>query len=162
MLDISHALKNPGQVYPLEAEVSLPEMEAMGETLAFENARFVGELLGAGESVSVKGTVRADVIAHCARCLAPVRYAVETPVDETFVRAENASADSDAYPIVGTEIELMDLVRDAVVLDLPMRFLCKEDCKGLCPKCGANRNEHPCNCLEGDDDNPFAALRDLF
>ena len=119
MLDISHALKNPGQIYPLEAEVSLPEMEAMGETLAFENARFVGELLGAGESVSVKGTVRADVIAHCARCLAPVRYAVETPVDETFVRAENASADSDAYPIAGTEIELMDLVKDAVVLDLP-------------------------------------------
>ena len=139
MLDISHALKNPGQIYPLEAEVCLPDMEVMGETLSFENARFSGELLGAGESVSVKGTVRADVIAHCARCLAPVRHAV-----------------------AGTEIELMDLVKDAVVLDLPMRFLCKEDCKGLCPKCGANRNEHPCNCLEGDDDNPFAALRDLF
>ena len=91
-----------------------------------------------------------------------MRHAVETAVDETFVRAENASTDSDAYPIAGTEIELMDLVKDAVVLDLPMRFLCKEDCKGLCPKCGANRNEHPCNCLEGDDDNPFAALRDLF
>ena len=77
MLDISHALKNPGQIYPLEAEVCLPDMEVMGETLSFENARFSGELLGAGESVSVKGTVRADVIAHCARCLAPVRHAVE-------------------------------------------------------------------------------------
>lgn len=162
MLDISHALKNPGQIYPLCADVLLPDMDVMGETLSFEGARFEGELLGAGESVSVRGVVRADALAHCARCLAPVRYPVEARVDETFVRAENAGVDSDAYPIVGTEIELEDLVKDALVLNLPMRFLCSEDCRGLCPRCGANRNEHPCKCLEGDDDNPFAAIRDLF
>jgi len=162
MLDISHALKNPGQIYPLKAEVELPDMEIMGENLSFENACVEGELLGAGENVSVKGMVRADVLAHCARCLSPVRYPAETKVNETFVRAENAGADSDAYLIVGTEIGLEDLAKDAIVLDLPMRFLCSEDCLGLCPKCGGNRNERSCTCLEGDDDNPFAAIRDLF
>ena len=161
MLDISHALKNPGRIYPLDVEVQLPEMEIMGEVISFENGRIKGELLGTGESVSVKGTVSADVIAHCARCLAAVRTPLETQVKETFVRPEKAGADSDAYPIVGTEIELEDLAKDALVLDLPMRFLCSEDCKGLCPKCGANRNERSCKCQEGED-NPFAAIRDLF
>ena len=60
-------------------------------------------------------------------------------------------ADEDAYPLVDDELDLEPLVRDAVLLELPLAPLCREDCAGLCPQCGANRNEGACGCAAPRD-----------
>ena len=54
--------------------------------------------------------------------------------------------DEEAYPLTGDELDLEPLARDAVLLELPLAPLCSEDCRGLCPQCGANWNTEPCDC----------------
>ena len=59
-------------------------------------------------------------------------------------------------------IELTDAVRDALLLNMPMRVLCREDCRGICPRCGINLNKGPCTCQEGAEViNPFSALKNI-
>ena len=62
-----------------------------------------------------------------------------------------AGPEDELYPIADDTIDLGPLVRDAVVLELPMAPLCREDCAGLCPQCGANRNEGDCGCVAPRD-----------
>ena len=61
----------------------------------------------------------------------------------------------------GEKIDLTDLVREQILLDLPTQILCREDCKGLCQKCGANLNEVNCNCAENETDPRWSALKNL-
>ena len=154
-LDIRDALRRPGQSHPLHAALTLPEMDVLDERIAFGRIRLDGQYMGAGESVRVAGRITADVRAHCALCLEPVAAAVEARVDEVFVK----DADPDQYPLDGYKIELDKLVKDALLLELPMRFLCAGDCRGLCPVCGINRNLQRCTCQEGSGmDRPLSAL----
>ena len=70
--------------------------------------------------------------------------------------------DPDLYVFEASTIELTDAVRDALVMEIPTRIICSEDCKGLCPTCGVNRNLVSCTCQEGGEvTNPFAALKSI-
>jgi uncharacterized protein len=72
-------------------------------------------------------------------------------VRERYVEEEGADLDDEAYPLAGDVLDLEPLARDAVLLDLPLAPLCAEDCLGLCPQCGINRNEETCSCEEPAD-----------
>jgi uncharacterized protein len=102
--------------------------------------------------IDVEGTVRAPWVGTCRRCAEPVTGALQIDVRERFADDTLASAsDDELYPIVDEDIDLAPLVRDAIVLELPMAPLCREDCAGLCPQCGANRNEGDCGCVAPRD-----------
>lgn len=162
MLDIRNALKNPGQSYPLRAEISLPPMDVLSDEIAFEGVVLKGEFVGAGESVKIIGVCRATVAAHCALCLDELRESIEADVAEVFAKNPDAS-DPDQYPLSGYEIELDDIAKDALLLALPLRFLCKDDCLGLCPVCGQNLNHELCTCHEGHaQKHPLEALSGLL
>ncbi|HEX4161017.1 MAG TPA: DUF177 domain-containing protein [Acidimicrobiales bacterium] len=110
------------------------------------------ELVSFEGGIEVEGTVRAPWIGTCRRCAEPVEGELQIPVHERFADlAVAGSRDEDFYPIELDAIDLTPLVRDAVVLELPMAPLCKEDCAGLCPQCGANRNEGDCGCVAPRD-----------
>jgi uncharacterized protein len=127
------------------------------------------------ESVSggvlVRGTLRATARGSCARCLAPILRAWEAEVLELHRTApgrdeevfEDVDEDLDYALVDGdTQLELDQMVRDALVVGQPLRTLCRPDCAGLCPTCGADRNSEP--CAHGDDrpvDPRWGALRDL-
>jgi uncharacterized protein len=108
------------------------------------------------------GTVTAPWSGECRRCGGPVSGTVVAPVRERFVPAGEPGRDEDAYPFSGDEIDLEPLARDAVLLELPLAPLCSEECLGLCPRCGANRNEVGCACPPESDPRWSAldALRD--
>jgi uncharacterized protein len=106
----------------------------------------------------------------CARCIEPVEIPLEAEFDLIF---RPAAADSDATEraITAQETEigyylkdslsLEDVLREQVLLSLPVKTLCKPDCKGLCPRCGANRNSQPCSCDVGPSDPRWEALAGL-
>ncbi len=99
--------------------------------------------------VMVTGTVAAPWKGMCRRCAAPVEGMLRIPVRERFTEPGGGYGDpddDDAYPIVDDELDLGPMVRDAVVLELPLAPLCREDCQGLCPRCGCDRNEEACDC----------------
>ena len=161
-ISVSGALAKPGQTYPLEATTSLPEMEVVGDPVQFEDLVGKGEVIGSEDSVNVAATITAVAHSRCSRCLEPMTMPVTATVNENFVRTPDPE-DPDQYELVGHQIDLDPLVSDALLLEIPIRFLCSEDCKGLCPVCGVNRNLVSCTCHEGvDKENPFSALKAMF
>jgi len=100
-------------------------------------------LIPVGQTVEVRGTVRAPWQGSCRRCLQPAVGVAEGDVLEVF---ENPPVDGETYPLEHDEIDLELLVRETVMLELPQAPLCREDCQGLCPHCGVDRNESTCSC----------------
>lgn len=118
--------------------------------------------------VAVKGRLQGNVSVTCSRCLADMAVDVshdffyECLPAEAMEEEEELSKDSvDIHYYTGGEIDITALVQEQLALALPMRPLCREDCKGLCPKCGANLNLGDCGCQRGPADLRFAALKNI-
>jgi uncharacterized protein len=105
--------------------------------------------------IVVAGTVRAPWSGECRRCLGPVTGSVEVLVEEVFVREPE---EGEAYPIEGDHIDLEPLARESIVLALPLAPLCRPDCRGLCPTCGADLNAGDCSCETEPIDVRWSAL----
>ena len=111
-----------------------------------------------GPAVVVTGTVTAPWAGECVRCLGPARGNLRVAVRELY---EPGSDAEETYPLLGDQIDLEPLVRDAVLLELPLAPLCSEECQGLCPVCGVNRNETSCTCAAEARDPRWSALDQL-
>lgn len=122
-----------------------------------------------GEDVRVEGAVEARVPQVCARCLETFQVDVRRAVDTRFVPApagrteerELATDDLETDVYAGDILDLASLVETETTLALPMKPLCGEGCRGLCPECGGNRNSTACSCAAGPPDLRWAALRGL-
>lgn len=110
------------------------------------------------DGVVVHGTVTGEYESECSRCLAPVREQFEDPIRELF---EEDPIEGETYPLGRDDLDLELPVRDTVLLDLPAAPLCREDCAGLCPTCGIDRNEAACDCDPNPPDPRWDALRAL-
>lgn len=125
------------------------------------------ELSHAGEGIVVAGTATATVTGECARCLEEARFEADGQIEgyfvlEGFETPEELAEDEFEQVEPEGEIELADLIRAAIIYELPTVLLCRDDCLGLCPRCGANLNKETCGCKDApDDDNPFSALKGL-
>lgn len=107
------------------------------------------------EGVLARARVAADWRAECRRCLRPVEGTVELTVEELF---ERRPVEPDSFALAGDQVDLEPLVREAILLELPLAPLCAEACLGICPICGADRNEGACACVPDDRDPRWAAL----
>jgi len=120
----------------------------------------------------VKGTVAATVQLSCSRCLADyqsrlsrkftLRFSKEIPDDLHRGDDEEVELTAEKIGLIyfeGEEIHLRDAVEEQLVMALPYKPLCKDDCKGLCPKCGADLNVEPCSCTADRSMNPFEVLK---
>jgi len=116
------------------------------------------------------GTVQAELELPCSRCLEPFRLPVDLEFDQRHLPQTDASAEEEtevADEDLETsfyrdeQIDLKELLREQFYLALPMKPLCREECKGLCPQCGTNLNNATCDCGPGWEDPRFAALKQL-
>ena len=111
------------------------------------------------EGILVTGSFWASVSYQCARCLARFGVPVSLEVCELFVApGHEAGSDDDTYRVVGKEVRLEPMLRDALALSLPLSPICRESCAGLCSGCGRNLNEDTCVCSEQDVDPRWADL----
>jgi uncharacterized protein len=120
--------------------------------------------------IRLKGHFAGNFQVPCARCVEPVEIPLAAEFDLIF-RPVGADSDAPERSITAPETEigyyqrdslsLEDALREQVLLALPVRTLCRPDCKGLCPRCGADRNKQACNCEEGPSDPRWEALADL-
>src|SRR4051812_6814294 len=127
-----------------------------------------GRMNRSGHEVRLRGKINTTAEVDCDRCLKSVSVPVETEFDVTYVPAEDYTS-SDAAELQETDLSLSvfdgetididELVREQVLLALPARALCGEECQGLCPVCGADRNVQPCDCQSKEIDPRWAALK---
>ncbi|CAA9227777.1 MAG: FIG01269488: protein, clustered with ribosomal protein L32p [uncultured Acidimicrobiales bacterium] len=111
----------------------------------------------ADTALDAVGTVTAPYRGTCRRCLRQVEGQLQVPVRERF---EERFVEDETYPVAHSQIDLGPMARDTVMLELPRAPLCREDCQGLCPECGADRNEGGCSCAAPADPR-WAALDQL-
>jgi uncharacterized protein len=149
------------------------EAEQVGDLSTAGRAEVLHEHRGPRDIVAdirLRGNFSGRFLVPCARCVEPVEIPLTADFDLIF---RPAAADSEATErsITAPETEigyylkdsllLEDVLREQVLLSLPVRTLCKPDCKGLCPRCGANRNSQTCTCEEGPKDPRWEALSGL-
>ena len=123
------------------------------------------------EKFRLVGSVRTELELPCSRCLEPFRFPVEATFDQRYLPAADAAAQSEDVELGEEDVEvsyyrddaidLAGLMREQFYLALPMKPLCNDDCKGLCPQCGTNRNVSQCSCTQGWVDPRLAALQAL-
>lgn len=130
-------------------------------------AKLLSRSLG---EIRVEGRLQVTIDAPCDRCLEPATLAVDRAFDLLYVPAENApeagedEVEESAIEVGyydGPGIELNDVLRETVLLALPMRVVCSEACKGICPVCGQNRNQKDCGCQPVAADDRWSKLKSL-
>ena len=107
-----------------------------------------------GDNISVRGTLQGSAVLECVRCLRTFELPLRVPFEVfaersgTGSRREEEELERDDYMTFhdGRELDLSQEAHDAIVLELPIAPHCREDCKGLCPRCGADLNDGPCGC----------------
>lgn len=113
--------------------------------------------------VAVTGALKGTLEVICSRCLAPSEVQVVYPVTEMFTMQQTIADSNEEIHFVTEEVvNLTPYLRDAFVVQLPMAAVCREDCKGLCPECGADRNTDTCGCVRERIDPRLAGLKDFF
>ncbi len=136
------------------------------------HAQGTAELLANTDGeVRIQGRMKVAMEAECDRCLTGLAtFPVDAPFD-LFYRPNSAVADLEEIAIdpgeaeigfyQGTGLELEDILREQILLLLPMQRVCSEGCLGICPLCGKNRNETVCDCTVAPADDRWSALRKL-
>ncbi len=124
--------------------------------------KVVGSVFNRTGIVGLKATAKFDYSTQCAKCNKPLLRHATVPIKYTLISHIENEEDRDMYIVVeNMRLELDELVSEDVFLSIPSRFLCKEDCKGLCPLCGTDLNEDTCNCSKPTDSR-WDVLKDLF
>ncbi len=139
-------------------------MQAAGMAELLEEHRGPKEIV---QDIRIRGTYKGLFQVPCARCLDPVEHALQGDYDVLF-RPVGVDSDDREHSIGASETEigyyddgsllLEDVLREQVLLSLPARTLCREDCKGICSRCGANGNNDPCSCEATPADPRWSAL----
>ncbi len=119
-----------------------------------------------GRKCSMKGDSSLVLRTPCARCLEPVTFSCELHFDQELTpdqdgAAQDADQEKESY-LNGYELDVDQLVCNELILSLPMRVLCREDCKGICNRCGTNLNLRTCTCDTGPFDPRMSVFQEIF
>lgn len=155
VVNVAELLRRPGSDRPLEAVVTAEELGVVDPRVEPADTVAVQvKLESLSDGIVVTGRVRSPWRDSCRRCLVPIEGTAEAEVEELYSQRQV----DEAFPVVGEQIDLAPMARELVVLELPMAPLCRPDCAGICPSCGVNRNETPCDCAPPAPDDRWAAL----
>jgi uncharacterized protein len=168
----------PPEGKPIDVPLDPGSVHLEGEDqFELEGGRLVGRVeKGEDEAVHFRGRLQARLRLHCGRCLEAFVHPLDEDLDLFFMpHGPEADADeeeqdvelSDRDMVVayydGGRIDVGEMVREQMHLAVPLRRLCREDCRGLCPSCGVNRNTGSCDCRPTESaDERLAPLRKLF
>jgi len=128
----------------------------------------------AGETILIDGSAVTVVRLACSRCLEPFDLPIETRFSATATPQMSSMTDTeppeemelaadqmDVIAYSGDSIDLGDEIAQQIIMALPFKPVCRDTCKGLCNRCGADLNRSPCRCASRDINNPFAVLKTL-
>lgn len=158
VVDVHEVLENPGARRPLWLQARVEGLD-VGLVGVPDDLRLdlILEAMDAG--VLVQGSVSGTFAGSCGRCLTDITRPFNVRVAEVY--RPPSEVWEEGYVVTHASIDLERMVRDAVGLEIPVNPLCKVDCAGLCPKCGADRNTNPCDCPAEVTDLRWSALKDL-
>ena len=158
-LDISKLLS--GETEKIDFDLGPLPFPEGNEEISVSSLTFSGVAKDVSGFPRLIGKVCGTFCAPCGRCLAPVKEEFAIEIDFSVVTSDTQS-EEETVLAQGQKIDLGSLAVETVLLNLPLRLLCKEDCKGLCPKCGKDLNGGDCECDHKEIDPRLQGLADFF
>lgn len=159
-LNLSAIIEIPGGSVPFRCELETEGLDFPSIRAYPRKPYAEGRIFNEAGILRLEGTLTAEMICVCDRCGEAFESLKEMALDATIVE-ENPEDDPSLFVLEGNEIDLDELLSTLFILDMETKFLCKEDCKGLCPTCGKNLNLGPCGCRKSLDPR-FAVLEQLL
>lgn len=170
VIDLLPELKEPGDTLERTGNLPLASYMVGGNTYQLpQGVDYDIILTHTGEGVLLTGMARAQAQGECSRCLDPAKFNIAGEIEGYYLFEEpdpEFEMEDDEYELISDEntVDISGPLEAALVFETPFVLLCKEDCKGLCPTCGANLNREKCTCSKDPADdpmNPFAVLKNL-
>ena len=163
LLGLAKIIDNPGASVSFSTSVDLSDLCYGVSQPVTEPVMAEGTVRNTAGVLVMTGDIRTCIHGICDRCAESFDREVHFPIDVVLVTemANEENEDEWVFPLEGDSADLDDIVRTVFVLNLDSKLLCKEDCAGLCHRCGKNLNDGPCNCQK-ELDPRFAALKQLL
>lgn len=158
VVNVAEVLRRAGNVKDIDVEIESSLLDLNDERIVSQDVPITFHLESTNTGIVVRGTVSAEYHDRCRRCLKEVHERAAVHIAELYQRE---LTDPDAYLLEGEQLSLAPLVREHLLLALPDGPLCRPDCPGLCPVCGADKSnpaEADCDCSVGATDPRWAAL----
>ena len=163
LLGLSEIMDCPGGVVPFEMTMDLSDETFGGCKPVSEPVLCRGQVRNTAGVLVLEGTLTTRLHGICDRCAREFERDVEFPVNAVLARELENEDEADIWTFLlqGNDADLDEVMHTAFVLSMDSKLLCREDCKGLCPRCGKNLNDGPCGC-KPENDSPFAVLAKLL
>lgn len=160
-INIASVLKNSGALMSFSGVVDMGKFEFMGSNLSFESPVSVsGNISNLGGTLEISAKITGEYSTECSRCCEVIKKKIDIDLSES-INEDFSGADEECFSISGTVLDIEGAVKAYIYNNIPLKFLCSENCKGLCPVCGTNLNIKECNCDTADYDPRFAIFRNL-
>ena len=163
LYDVSQVLKNFGESMELSGEIECPEKRIAGASPVFKNLAFKGRITNIGGVLELKVSTSGSYVVLCSRCAKEINADLKKDFTEILVNSDTADYEDkdDAVLFEGHSVDVSEIVTANILLSLPSVFLCSEDCRGLCHKCGADLNAEQCGCTDDETDPRWDALKNF-
>ena len=163
LLDLSKIIDCPGASASFSVSLDLSDLQ-FGSCYPLKTPITAsGSVRNTAGVMMMTGSIAAHLNALCDRCASEYEEDIELPLDVVLVTelADEDHEDEGIFPLEGNNADLDEIIRTVFILNMDTKFLCSEDCKGLCFRCGKNLNLGPCDCKK-EIDPRFPALQQLL
>ncbi|MBP1744819.1 MAG: hypothetical protein H6Q58_1797 [Firmicutes bacterium] len=163
-IDVLDFLKKKSAHKTIDLDVELKGFDYDYEYIKIiKPIQFRGQLNMLGDLFKLQGNITGTIELTCSRCLVKYPHELNIEVDEKFSNDKEAlDEDDDVIFIDSDTLDITEIVLSNIILSLPIKRLCKEACKGLCPMCGTDLNNSSCSCMTEEVDPRLAKLKDFF
>ena len=164
LLELIGILNKNGATMNFDQRLQFDDLEFNGVAYHFAlPMHCVGTVENISGSIELRARVEGKAQTSCARCGKPLEVAVSYDFVERICSGEAEAGDEDDVTVIeGSAVNLSDVALNHFLMQAPMRYLCKPDCKGLCQYCGADRNVIECDCADKKTDPRMEVLDQLF
>ena len=161
VVDVARIIKHDGASQNVEISKIIDDISDIFTGYSFNRpVRFSGSIVNDKGILKLTGVIETVYSAQCGRCLSEMEIGVSLAVRE-FIYGEPPEEDSEAYTYAGKTVDMEQIIKDNIILNLPVRQICSDDCIGLCSECGTNLNIASCDCKKESSDPRLEVLNKL-
>lgn len=161
-VQISDIISGKDRSKKIEYKFEMPQFEFEGDIIKpIGSCSVVGRISADSDILLLNAEIKVDLEMICSRCLDTFIYPIDIDIEERFT-TDSKSEDEEAVVVLDDVLDISEVVETSIISTLPIKRVCKDDCKGLCQECGCNLNFNTCSCNKEDVDIRFEALKGFF
>ncbi len=161
MIDLHELILRPGTSLPFRHELSARRLDFPAVLAYTDGPVGEGVIVNSAGALTLRGQITAGMRCRCDRCAGEFDTIRQVPLEVQLASDLQDEEDPDYFLLTGEKLDIDDLLESAFILSMDQQLLCREDCKGLCPRCGADLNKGPCGCKK-ESDPRLAVLEQLL